>query len=343
MSAPDPRTVALAEVVSAYDRYRGRGVLPAPTEYREVVDAIERGRVALAAETQQQPERWPGKVSGMSCGRPADTVTISLDGGICCDGIPDRVVILRAPVPQQEPEHKTRVIRERPLDSSGQPGDRQYVARCECGWWGKPYRIRSSADQDAEDHRRAPVPQPAPSTVNATVNDGQCDSSVPQPAPANEKSRFPDGWRLDVKVGQDGEYKPRSLHFWREHAAIAAASLAGDEYARIRPLYANGAVEAAAAAPDGERERDPESEPGLSRSNYGEGPAVDEPEPLDPLTLALQAINTGIKLAEDRERMLRTRSGVVLSLDAAYDIRGALAEAQRKERLAALLRGAPER
>lgn len=38
---------ALTAIVGKYDAYRRRGVAPAPAEYGDVVDAIERGRAAL--------------------------------------------------------------------------------------------------------------------------------------------------------------------------------------------------------------------------------------------------------------------------------------------------------
>jgi hypothetical protein len=49
---------ALQRIVVTYDEYRGRGVMPAPREYRDVVIAIDAARDALAsAGSEKERER----------------------------------------------------------------------------------------------------------------------------------------------------------------------------------------------------------------------------------------------------------------------------------------------
>ena len=48
---------ALRLIVAAYDAYRRRGVAPAPTEYADVVAAIDAGRAALLAQSTPPPAR----------------------------------------------------------------------------------------------------------------------------------------------------------------------------------------------------------------------------------------------------------------------------------------------
>jgi hypothetical protein len=43
---------ALARIVRAYDRYRGRGVIPAPDEYQTMVQAINDARLIMGPQFQ---------------------------------------------------------------------------------------------------------------------------------------------------------------------------------------------------------------------------------------------------------------------------------------------------
>ncbi len=54
----EPVREALAGIVQTYAAYRGKGVLPAPTQYADLVRAIEKGEQALAAPIA--PERADG-------------------------------------------------------------------------------------------------------------------------------------------------------------------------------------------------------------------------------------------------------------------------------------------
>lgn len=50
---------ALAKIITTYDAYRGRGAVPAPTEYQDVVAAIHDARKIMAPQFRdKKPERW---------------------------------------------------------------------------------------------------------------------------------------------------------------------------------------------------------------------------------------------------------------------------------------------
>jgi hypothetical protein len=63
-AAPDPYYTeaakayeALALIVRAYDRYRGRGVTPAPGEYQNLVEAIDAARSIMGPQFQwEEPQ-----------------------------------------------------------------------------------------------------------------------------------------------------------------------------------------------------------------------------------------------------------------------------------------------